>query len=75
MAKKGPSLKKQYQKLTAKDKEALTDDINAVREERTKICRANPKAVQKDVNAAFDRMEKDVSGQSAIPLLKILTSF
>jgi hypothetical protein len=61
MVKKGPSLRKQYQKLMVKDKEELTDEINNVREERKEIARANPKAVQRDVNAAFDMMEKDVS--------------
>lgn len=61
MAKKALLLKKQYQKLTVKDKEELTSDINNIQEEHKKIVRANPKAVQKDVNAAFDLMEKDVS--------------
>jgi hypothetical protein len=61
MAKKGPTLKHQYKKLSTEEKKGMTKDIDIIREERTKICRANPKAVQKDVNASFGAMEKEVS--------------
>lgn len=74
MAKKGESLKKQYKKLTLKDKEGLMRDIKTVKEEHMKICRANPKVVLKDVNSTFDSMEKEVS-YHAIPCWRFLWTF
>ena len=58
---KGSSLKRQYLKLSETEKKNLTRDIEALREQRVKICRSNPKAVQQDVNAAFSTMEHEVS--------------
>jgi hypothetical protein len=60
MAKKGTSLKHQYRKLSTEEKNSLTKDIESIREECHKIYCANPKAVQKDVDTAFNTMEKDV---------------
>lgn len=61
MAKKGASLKHQYQKLLEADKKGLTKEINAVREVCVKIRWANTKAAQHDVNTAFDSMVWEVS--------------
>jgi hypothetical protein len=61
MAKKGASLSHQYQKLSTDEKKSLAKDLELTREERRKICRTNPKAVQKDVDAAFNSMEQEVS--------------
>jgi hypothetical protein len=61
MAKKGASLKCQYQKLSEAEKKGLTKEIDAVREECVKIHRVNTKAAQHDINAAFDSMEREVS--------------
>ena len=55
------NLKKKYRKLSETEKKNLTKDIEAVREKRMKVCRANPKAAQHDVNAAFSNMEHEVS--------------
>lgn len=60
VAQKGSSLKRQYGKLSETQKKDLIKDIEAVREQRVKIHRANPKAVQHDVNAAFLNMENEV---------------
>jgi hypothetical protein len=62
VAQNGPSLKRQYRKLSDAEKKNLTKDIETVREQRVKVCRSNPKAVQKDVNAAFSNMEHEVCG-------------
>lgn len=61
VAQNGSTLKKQYRKLSETEKKNLTKDIEAVREKRMKVCRANPKAAQHDVNAAFSNMEHEVS--------------
>lgn len=61
VAQKGSSLKREYQKLSETEKKKLTKEIETVREQRIKISRANPKAVQHDVNAAFSNMENEVS--------------
>jgi hypothetical protein len=61
MAKKGASLRHQYQKLSLDEKNNLTKDIELTREERRKIYRANPKAVQRDVDATYNTMEQEVS--------------
>ena len=58
MAKKGASLRHQYQKLSTDKKSSLRKDIEATREEHCKIYCANPKAVQQDIEAAFNSMEK-----------------
>jgi hypothetical protein len=55
ITKKGSSLKRQYLKLSETEKKNLTRDIEAVREQRETVCRANPKAVQHDVNAIRKR--------------------
>lgn len=60
VTKKGSSLKRQYHKLSVVEKKNLTKDIEAVREQRVKVRRANPKAAQHDVNAAFSSMEREV---------------
>ena len=61
MAKKGASLKHQYQKLSEADKKGLTKEIDAVREVCIKIHQANTKAAQHDVNTAFDSMAQEVN--------------
>ena len=61
MAQNGPTLKHQYQKLSEIEKKNLTKYIEAVHEKKMKDCRANPKAVQHDVNVAFSNMEHEVS--------------
>jgi hypothetical protein len=61
MAKKGASLRHQYRKLSMDEKKSLAKDLELTREERRKIYRTNPKAVQKDVDAAFNSMEQEVS--------------
>jgi hypothetical protein len=60
VAQNGPTLKHQYPKLSENEKKNLTKDIEAVREKKIKVCRANPKAAQHDVNAAFLNMEHEV---------------
>lgn len=61
VAQKSASLKRQYGKLSETEKKNLTKDIEALRERRVKIYRANPKAVQHDVNTAFSNMENEVN--------------
>ena len=61
MAKKGASLRHQYRKLSLDEKNNLTKDIKLTREEHRKIYRANPKAVQQDVDATYNTMEQKVS--------------
>ena len=61
VAQNGPTLKHQYQKLSEIEKKNLTKYIEAVHEKKMKDCRANPKAVQHDVNVAFSNMEHEVS--------------
>jgi hypothetical protein len=61
VAQEGQSLKRQYRKLSEDEKKNLRRDIEAVRERRVRVNRANPKAVQHDVNAAFSGMENEVS--------------
>jgi hypothetical protein len=50
-----------YEKLSRKEKGLLASNIVTVREERMKVVRANPKGVQRDVNATFTNMEHEVS--------------
>ena len=50
-----------YEKLNKKEKSVLANKIVTVREERTKVVRANPKGTQRDVNTTFTNMEHEVS--------------
>jgi hypothetical protein len=49
-----------YQKLSSGEKKSLAKELNIVREGKINIIRANPKALQHDVNASFAAMEREV---------------
>lgn len=49
-----------YLRLTPADKEHLRDNVKALRNSRAKITRANPRALQKDINATFNAMHTEV---------------
>lgn len=49
-----------YLRLTLVDKNRLRENINTYRQSRVKVTRANPKALQKDVNATFKTMQTEV---------------
>jgi hypothetical protein len=48
--------------LTVAEKGRLRDNIEMLRQSRVKVTRANPKALQKDVNATFNAMQTEVRG-------------
>ncbi|KAG1732924.1 uncharacterized protein EDB91DRAFT_1040140, partial [Suillus paluster] len=49
-----------YCRLTVADKNHLQDNVETLRQSRVKVTRANPKALQKDVNATFNAMQTEV---------------
>jgi hypothetical protein len=49
-----------YLCLTAADKDRLRDDVETLRQSRIKVTHANPKALQKDINATFNAMQAEV---------------
>ncbi|KAG0692669.1 hypothetical protein DFH29DRAFT_766302, partial [Suillus ampliporus] len=49
-----------YCRLTVADKNRLRDNVKTFRQSRVKVTRANPKALQKDVNATFNAMQTEV---------------
>ncbi|KIK33234.1 hypothetical protein CY34DRAFT_18499 [Suillus luteus UH-Slu-Lm8-n1] len=48
-----------YFRLTVADKNRLRDSVETLRQSRIKVARANPKALQKDVNATFNAMQTE----------------
>jgi hypothetical protein len=60
-------LSSEYYRLTIGQKEALRRSVMNLRQSRVKIVRANPKALQKDVNATFNIMQNEVSTHSRPP--------
>ncbi|KAG2108833.1 hypothetical protein BD769DRAFT_1365791, partial [Suillus cothurnatus] len=52
-------LSSEYYRLTIGQKEALRRSVMNLRQSRVKIVRANPKALQKDVNATFNIMQNE----------------
>lgn len=46
--------------LMVADKNCLRDSVETLRQSRIKVARANPKALQKDVNATFNAMQTEV---------------
>ncbi|KAG2109785.1 hypothetical protein BD769DRAFT_1330411, partial [Suillus cothurnatus] len=48
-----------YLRLTAADKDRLRDDVETLCQSRIKVTRANPKALQKDINATFNAMQTE----------------
>ncbi len=55
------SLKRDYAKLSSREKTSLTEGLKIVRTTRVKMVRANPKAIAKYADTTFADMEKDVS--------------
>jgi hypothetical protein len=53
-------LKTKYKKLTSTDKSKLHEDLTGLCVERVRIVCTSPKALQQDVNSAFDIMEEEV---------------
>ncbi|KAG1745371.1 uncharacterized protein EDB91DRAFT_1017497, partial [Suillus paluster] len=48
-----------YLHLTSADKNHLRENINTYRQSHVKVTRANPKTLQKDVNATFKTMQME----------------
>ncbi|KAG2044042.1 hypothetical protein BDR03DRAFT_1087427 [Suillus americanus] len=48
-----------YFRLTVAKKDRLWDNVETLRQSRIKVTRANPKALQKDVNATFNAMQTE----------------
>jgi hypothetical protein len=49
-----------YGKLSKAERGKLADKVIDMREEKTKVARVNPKALQLDVNSTFKAMERQV---------------
>ncbi|KAG1876358.1 hypothetical protein F4604DRAFT_1549845, partial [Suillus subluteus] len=60
IAEHGRELTAGYLRLSASEKEKLCCEIHTLRENRIKIVRSNPKALQKQVNAMFNSMANEV---------------
>ncbi|KAG0697417.1 hypothetical protein DFH29DRAFT_1003729 [Suillus ampliporus] len=55
----GRELTARYCRLSASEKEKLHREVNTLRENRIKIVRSNPKALQKQVDAMFNNMANE----------------
>jgi hypothetical protein len=53
-----------YLHLSSADKNRLRENVNTYRQSRVKVTRANPKTLQKDVNATFKTMQTEVMAQN-----------
>ncbi|KAG1719408.1 hypothetical protein EDD22DRAFT_963254 [Suillus occidentalis] len=54
-----------YLHLSSADKNRLRENVNTYRQSRVKVTRANPKTLQKDVNATFKTMQTEWAGIQA----------
>ncbi|KAG1871674.1 hypothetical protein F4604DRAFT_1582933, partial [Suillus subluteus] len=64
IAEYGQELTTGYCRLSVSEKEKLRGKVQNLRENHVKIVRSNPKALQKQVNAMFNNMEKEVRTSS-----------
>jgi hypothetical protein len=65
------NLDAEYENLSAAEKKAFVKSIMTARESQKKMARANPKALQQDVNMTFKGMETEVRYNS-LPINIIL---
>lgn len=56
-------LSSKYYRLTKTEKEDLRKSVVNLRQSRIKVIRANPKVLQKDINATFNIMQNEVCTQ------------
>lgn len=56
-------LSSKYYHLTSTEKEDLRKSVVNLRQSRVKVVRANPKVLQKDINATFNIMQNEVCTQ------------
>ncbi|THH00434.1 hypothetical protein EW026_g2105 [Hermanssonia centrifuga] len=73
-------LKEEYERLTPDEKEEYRERLAILREDRTTTVRANPKAVQAEVQATFGNLKKDhvvaqdAKGSSSLSAVALKTS-
>ncbi|KAG1724502.1 uncharacterized protein EDB91DRAFT_1023471, partial [Suillus paluster] len=74
IAEHGRELTAGYCRLSASEKEKLCREVNTLRENRIKIVRSNPKALQKQVDAMFNNMANEVRTTSFYGCWENITS-